>query len=186
MHGCLMRNLHFMDGDPALERFHVDSLLKGAKFVCICHTWPSEYKRRKDYAPGHSLRAKVRRRLRNWWSAGAALEVLRWLREGVPMMWAGEEPARFHQGKSFRMSTPEEKAFVKQEVERLLESGAIREAEPGEATHISKAFLVALPAIACWAAVLRMADGFRHVNVSLWHSLETLNPRLRSDCLRIY
>ena len=37
----------------------------------------------KAYKPGGGLRVKVRRKLRNWWSAGASLEVLRWIREGV-------------------------------------------------------------------------------------------------------
>ena len=82
------------------------------------------------YTAGHSLRAKVRRQLHNWWSAGASLEVLRWIREGVRMDWAAEPPANFHQGRSFANCSPAERKFVQEEVQRLLESGAIREAQP--------------------------------------------------------
>ena len=94
------------------------------------------------YTAGHSLRAKVRRQLHNWWSAGASLEVLRWIREGVRMDWAAEPPANFHQGRSFANCSPAERKFVQEEVQRLLESGAIREAQPGEKVCVSKAFLV--------------------------------------------
>jgi hypothetical protein len=59
------------------------------------------------------------------------------------MMWGpGGEPARFHQGRSFSSATAAEESFVREEISRLLESAAIREARPGEATHVSKAFLV--------------------------------------------
>ena len=51
-------------------------------------------------------------------------------------------PPRFHQGASFTKSTPAERDFVREETERLLKSGAVRVAQPGEATHVSKAFLV--------------------------------------------
>ena len=97
----------------------------------------------KAYKPGGGLRVKVRKKLRNWWSAGASLEVLRWIREGVRLEWSeGKPPARFHQGRSFAAASPEEQAFVREETQRLLASGAVRVARPGEATHVSKAFLV--------------------------------------------
>ena len=86
----------------------------------------------KVYQPGGGLRVKVRRKLRHWWSAGASLEVLRWIREGVRLEWeTGQAPPRFHQGCSFTGCTPEERAFVKEETERLLSSGAVRVARPG-------------------------------------------------------
>jgi len=99
--------------------------------------------RRQVYEPGGALRVKVRRKLRNWFSAGASLEVLKWIKHGVRIEWKeGKRPAPFHQGRSFAGVSPEERAFVLSEVDRLLDSGAIRVAEPGEATHVSKAFLV--------------------------------------------
>ncbi len=99
--------------------------------------------RRKVYQAGSGLRVKVRKKLRNWWSAGASLEVLRWIREGVRLEWEqGKAPPRFHQGCSFRDATTEERAFVQEETTRLLASGAVRVAKPGEATHVSQAFLV--------------------------------------------
>ena len=96
--------------------------------------------RRQVYEPGGALRVKVRRKLRNWFSAGASLEVLKWIKHGVRIEWKeGKRPAPFHQGRSFAGVSPEERAFVLSEVDRLLDSGAIRVAEPGEATHVSKA-----------------------------------------------
>ena len=59
------------------------------------------------------------------------------------MMWAdGKPPPYFNQGRSFASATMEERTFVKGEVSRLLESGAIREAQEGERVYVSKAFLV--------------------------------------------
>ena len=59
------------------------------------------------------------------------------------MMWAdGKPPPYFNQGRSFASATTEERTFVKGEVSRLLESGAIREAQEGERVYVSKAFLV--------------------------------------------
>ena len=95
------------------------------------------------YVPGGALRVKVRRKLRNWFSAGASLEVLRWITHGVRIEWKdGKRPAPFHQGRSFAGVSPEEREFVLEEVERLLRKDAIRVAQPGEALHVSKAFLV--------------------------------------------
>ena len=79
------------------------------------------------YEPGGALRVKVRKKLRHWWSAGASLEVLRWITKGVRIEWKdGKVPAPFHQGQSFASVSLEERKFVVGETERLLKSGAIR------------------------------------------------------------
>ena len=50
---------------------------------------------------------------------------------------SGASSWRCHQGASFTKSTPAERDFVREETERLLKSGAVRVARPGEATHVS-------------------------------------------------
>jgi len=75
-----------------------------------------------------------------WSSVRAPKEVLRWLREGYRLPWAGAPPAPFHQGVSLRNVTPEQQESKRALVQKLFDVGAFEQARCGD--YVSKAFLV--------------------------------------------
>ena len=90
--------------------------------------------------------------------------VQRWLREGYRLPWAnGCKPLPFSQGVSLSGSTPEQRAWLGTEVQRLFDVGALEAATSDQ--YVTKAFLVekkgATPdAPKKW----RMVVDLRHIN----------------------
>ena len=64
----------------------------------------------------------MRKTLRNWVSAGASSEVLKWVKRGVRTEWKeGKRLVPFHQGRPSAGVGPEERESVLSEVDRLLD-----------------------------------------------------------------
>jgi hypothetical protein len=110
--------------------------------------------------PTHSevLRHRVRRKWASWRAMGAAVEVLRWLRHGVRLDFQAAPPPPFHHGESCSDVTGPKLDFLKAELERWEESGAIRPATTER--YISKVFMVPKPRVNKW----RICWDGRHVN----------------------
>ena len=109
-------------------------------------------------------RSKLSARVGAWRAAGAGTLVQRWLREGYRLPWAnGCKPLPFSQGVSLSGSTPEQRAWLGTEVQRLFDVGALEPATSDQ--YVTKAFLVekkgATPdAPKKW----RMVVDLRHIN----------------------
>lgn len=122
-----------------------------------------------------AMRHQVRRRWREWESIGASGQVLDWIRHGVRVPFKGGlAPAPFHNGVSLLDATPEQLAFLEQELTRFQVSGAW---EPGtSASWVSRCFLVP-KGIGKWRLIIDLRDLNRHC-VTKHLKFETLK-RLR-------
>ena len=124
-------------------------------------------------AAGVALHLRVRAKLDAWETAGAGTQVLSWLRQGFSLPWlGGRRPLPFHQGVSCRGATPQQRAFLQEEVARLVAVGALRPATDDR--WVTRAFLVPKPGKAnAW----RLVVDLRWVNSHLQHlscRMETL------------
>jgi hypothetical protein len=91
-----------------------------------------------------------------WQSIGASQQVLRWLRTGVPIPWAKEEPAPFRQNN--RRFTEEEEQWLRKERDRCLATGAW---EPAEcSSYVSPVHVVPKP----HSEKMRVVIDLRHLN----------------------
>jgi hypothetical protein len=120
---------------------------------------PSEGGGTSTRQPATALHLRVRGRLRAWASAGAGTEVLTWLKAGYRLPWARERPRPFHQGLSCKNATPEQRAFLATELQRLKDVGAVEDAVTTR--WVSRAFLVPKPK--GW----RLVVDLRHINTHL-------------------
>jgi hypothetical protein len=87
------------------------------------------------------LRHHVRRRWKAWRKSGAGRQVLRWVRQGVPIEWNERgAPRPLDQGVSLDDLTPAQTEFMEKELKKSYESGMWEDAVSGR--YVSKAFLV--------------------------------------------
>ena len=120
------------------------------------------------------LRNRVRARRAAWASAGASTEELTWLRDGYRLPWARERPRPFHQGVSCKGATPAQQQFLRTELQRLVDAGAV-EAAPDDARYVTRAFLVPKPG---------RKDSWRLVIDLRWVNQHLRRQRCRYETLR--
>jgi hypothetical protein len=112
--------------------------------------------------PSPPLRRRVREAIGAWAAAGASGEVLRWIREGVRVPWNSKgPPPAFHHGPSLAGAPAVEQAFMRAELPRLLESGAIEKVGPDQ-EFVTKVFLVPKPGPVTGS--FRMVMDLRYLN----------------------
>jgi hypothetical protein len=99
--------------------------------------------RRADSCDPNSsfLRHRVRRRWRSWEDIGASGPILDWIRHGIKLPFRhGRPPPAFHQGVSLWDATPEQLAFLDQELARFLKEGHWEDGVSSQ--WVSRCFLV--------------------------------------------
>ena len=89
---------------------------------------------------------------------GAPTDIVNAIRYGVTVPWASGRPPRFNQGISLADATPAQRAWLDDEIERLVAKGAW---EPGTCgDFVSRCFLVPKPGDNKW----RLVVDLRHLN----------------------
>ena len=122
-----------------------------------------------------ALHLRVRANADAWASAGAGSEVLRWIREGYQLPWlGGRRPLPFNQGVSCRGATPQQKAFLAREIERLQAVGALAPAT--DSRWVTRAFLVPKPG---------KSDSWRLVVDLRWINSHLQRTTCRMETLRL-
>lgn len=108
------------------------------------------------------LRHQPASRLAAWASAGASSVVLSWLRDGMRLPWLHGPPQPFHQGVSLRGLTPQQTDYLRPELQRLFNTGALEPATSDR--YVTRCFLVPKPG---QPNKWRLVIDLRYVNLHL-------------------
>ena len=110
------------------------------------------------------LSNRIRRSLAAWQSCGASQMVLSWLRHGYPLPWS-QKPLPFHQGVSLANATPAQQQFLRSEIQRYFDIGAMEPAACKD--YVTRCFLVPKPVEAGQPPKWRLVVDLRWVNAHL-------------------